>query len=900
MWNSTYWSTVAWGTARWGTEFWGVSGAISIEYDLKALFTADNQTFTNGQVLDTAAEGVEDGSLTVVDTSTGTVKIVDNELEIIGSSGWNTSGIVTTNAVTKQLGLGIFDTAQNDTTSGLDIFHITDGTTLLNIIKYAWLKPQNGILQVTFKGGSNIVLGTLTVKTSAMQYLFLCGGYDSNGIAFKTGDTPGDFLYGFRILAKGDVFVNWTLLWADPNGNDSSLYYQVQNYYAAKKTTHDNILIPTEVLDVDTMFQPNFLDTFTGTNGNPLVGYHRPEVVGGVDPVTDVALVQPDPGLEASIWDADAAVFTSGTYSWVAEGTNTISNDSNTLKIVYNDNAAGAKVLLNDSKDLSSNLSIGVIYKIGHDCKINTGDVRLAYWDGVSATIANSITSTSFDTYSVFICSKHVTNCSIKNNGLSAGEEFWFDNMSLQEVTLNELFATDDLSITEGIFDVDLTIPAATDGMAGLVLALDSESSPANFIQAYYNRGTGKVEVWKCVAGSYTSLINTTASYSAGATLRAGLKYISATDDLELTVYYNGSIVGTKQTIEDNGIAGNTRHGIMNTSSNNTVENFNYSPWLWESGADTWEIQSNAAVNDPGLEASIWDADAAVFTSGTYSWEAQGGNTLANVSNTLEVTYVDNTVGALCYFKNASDLSSDLTVGKIYKFTSDTKVSSGTTRWAVYDGVSTVVIKSVSNTNFESTMSWLSAKSATGAYCYNYQFDPGAVFGIDNLSIQEITLDELFASDDLLIEEGLFDVNVTIPAITDGVAGLVLCLDDKDSPANFIQIYYNRPLSKIEAWKCVAGSYTNLINTTATYSAGAQLRAILDYDSTEDELKLKVYYNGALIDSEQTIDNAGIAGNTRHGIMSTSTEAACGMLAVTKRTDANWDTEIASATGEIY
>lgn len=63
-------------------------------------------------------------------------------------------------------------------------------------------------------------------------------------------------------------------------------------------------------------------------------------------------------------------------------------------------------------------------------------------------------------------------------------------------------------------------------------------------------------------------------------------------------------------------------------------------------------------------------------------------------------------------------------------------------------------------------------------------------------------------------------------------------------------------------------TYTSLINTAATYSAGAPLTVITD-NSTTGHLKVRVYYNNALIGTEQDITDVGIINNTNHGLFST-------------------------------
>jgi len=63
--------------------------------------------------------------------------------------------------------------------------------------------------------------------------------------------------------------------------------------------------------------------------------------------------------------------------------------------------------------------------------------------------------------------------------------------------------------------------------------------------------------------------------------------------------------------------------------------------------------------------------------------------------------------------------------------------------------------------------------------------------------------------------------------------------------------------------KNVAGTYTTVQSTAVTYSAGATLRVI------KDGTKYRVYYNNALVGTEQTISDAGIISNTKHGLFST-------------------------------
>ena len=470
-----------------------------IPYDLDAPWTASNQTFSNTQVLDTVAEGVRVGSLTVVETSTGTVKIVSNELELTGSASYTTTGI-TGEAVTKSLGKALFCSLNYSGTSlNLIAFHITAALATTPTYYFRTSGTAMGVSGSKVGGAVYAAVATTAVSTD-YKLLLLLGGSDSNGVAFKTGDTVADFKYGVRYYIKGGTFTDWTLLCISTNGNTATLYPIMEEYRAANSFITDNILIPTTVLNVDTMFQPNFLDTFSGTNDDSLTANHTPEVVGGATGT-------------GNPWE-------SGSTTWTIQS-NTANNDPSLA-----------------AEEAAGNLVAGIWYVI---------------------------TATEVDTF--------FTGCAVGDyfkalatTGLDAANK-------VQALTTNEVHTTDDLSLNQGIFDIDLTVGADNE-QAGLVLCSDSASDPQNYIEAYYDNVDTQVRLVKVVAGTPTELIDANAAYSAGATLRAIVDYVTATDDVKVKIYYNGALIDSEQTIEDNGIAGNTRHGIMSVDSSNSLDNF--------------------------------------------------------------------------------------------------------------------------------------------------------------------------------------------------------------------------------------------------------------------------------------------------------------------------------------
>jgi hypothetical protein len=112
----------------------------------------------------------------------------------------------------------------------------------------------------------------------------------------------------------------------------------------------------------------------------------------------------------------------------------------------------------------------------------------------------------------------------------------YFDDVSVKPVTV-ESFGSLQTGAVNVSISANLTIPANLQG--GVVLALDSDTAPANWIVARYNRYDGKIYVDQYIADVLTNLAATTTAYVAGATLVA----IKANG--YVTVYYNGSLVGS-------------------------------------------------------------------------------------------------------------------------------------------------------------------------------------------------------------------------------------------------------------------------------------------------------------------------------------------------------------------
>lgn len=247
---------------------WGLCGTLSggapagdMSYDLDATWTAGNQTFSGAQVLDTSAEGVDTGSMTVFDDSTGTVKIDTNRLEIVGSGVLNHTGVYLTSGFTKALGKAAFMTFTHNTATDCYMgFITTAGITEGSMFGTRFTFNDN--LNVT-AGNAGSPSTRVGVVVDAVQYkvLFLAGGYNSTKIPFNTGDTVADFKYGYQSFIKGGIYTNWTRLWLNPQDNTTPLYIVAQT--PSDTQYYVDFLIPTNTLNSNTMFVPAYLSTST-------------------------------------------------------------------------------------------------------------------------------------------------------------------------------------------------------------------------------------------------------------------------------------------------------------------------------------------------------------------------------------------------------------------------------------------------------------------------------------------------------------------------------------------------------------------------------------------------------------------------------------------------------------
>jgi hypothetical protein len=142
---------------------------------------------------------------------------------------------------------------------------------------------------------------------------------------------------------------------------------------------------------------------------------------------------------------------------------------------------------------------------------------------------------------------------------------------------------------------------------------------------------------------------------------------------------------------------------------------------------------------------------------------------------------------------------------------------------------------------------------------------------VDNISVKPLTFSSLFSTISTDNTDIVEDINITSIAGTQ--AGIVTNLDSEIQPNAGILAYLVRVNNSTGAQIRIdkftsATTWVNLQSTSVTYSPGATLR-VITYHSDLNTLKVRVYYNNALVGSEQTITDPEIINNTRHGLFST-------------------------------
>lgn len=172
--------------------------------------------------------------------------------------------------------------------------------------------------------------------------------------------------------------------------------------------------------------------------------------------------------------------------------------------------------------------------------------------------------------------------------------------------TTNSLLTVVDTGKSNVIVQCRLQIAA---GNAGIVL---NYASDQNYVLVRY--GGGNVHLDKCVNGTVTAdVINVAKTYSANARL------IAMKDGTTYAVWYNDSLCGTFQTINDASLVQNTRHGMFSDNTGNYLGPFT----VLMRGTDSGEFSAlnyyhSASGSSLGSAYEVVSTNATVPSLSTY------------------------------------------------------------------------------------------------------------------------------------------------------------------------------------------------------------------------------------------------------------------------------------------
>jgi len=450
---------------------------------------------------------------------------------------------------------------------------------------------------------------------------------------------------GAYYYIKGGTYTNWTLMWISNLNSTATLYPTIGNYNEV--FTNNFIRVPTATwlptpLAYDTFATAG--STVTETTGpdsqtTPQLTWTGGTKSGGSMSITPTegSNLFTDGGFEN--WNSATDLT-----SWTEE--NAGSSTTNRESSIVHGGTYSTRMDIDSSNNggiIKQIITTAVNVWIQYTWWARTSASGKQLWNGDEYLYGVVRDPGTTWTQYVDVIRSSATNPNGKFLRYSAASSsLYVDDVSAKQLTLASLFSTVPTSDTDVVASADIVMTAGT--QAGIVTNLDSTGTPANFLIAYHD-GTN-VHLDKNVGGTYTSLINTAATYSSGATFRV-VTYHSDPTHLKVRVYYNNALVGTEQEVTDASIIGNTKHGLFSTHSGNTFDNFS----LFARGSDgeytlPSEAQGTITASEnttaPYFKFGSKSVKLVASGDGTYTTSITPGNTN---THTLSAYVYDGTTG---------------------------------------------------------------------------------------------------------------------------------------------------------------------------------------------------------------------------------------------------------------
>lgn len=261
-----------------------------------------------------------------------------------------------------------------------------------------------------------------------------------------------------------------------------------------------------------------------------------------------------------------------------------------------------------------------------------------------------------------------------------------------------------------------------------------------------------------------------------------------------------------------------------------------------------WTVSNGRALTTPTLGAEV-------IVNGTFAADTNWNKGTGWTIGSGVAAHASGTAS------NLTQSVAPYTAGTWYKNTWDLVTTDGDQIYAIIGATTRVVTATGSQVDVNR------ASATTAGFRANSATLDATV---DNVSSKAITLSDMMASRNFPENNNAeIDCTIQYPAsasngIPGGVAGW---LDSYTNPQNGVIAYYaSMSAGSVRVDKIVGGTYTNIISGNPSYSPTQKIKLVGVRSGSN--LLVSAYINGAQVGTQQTISDAGIVGNTRHGMFS--------------------------------
>lgn len=396
---------------------------------------------------------------TVTDTGARLSVSGGNLVSSGGSASWGDPRLVSVRTFARLAGLTYQArlSRTNTTQSGPMLGFANAGTGAVGVHKGVLYTSTTNVIGVIVGSGGVNTLATYAITTF---YLYR--------IVLKA--------IGYLAYVSADNGATWVLAWEDSTQTDATLYAIINNYSAA--------------------FSGDYVRVYRGS-------------VKPADLSTTPAAPTPATGAE---------LLSNGSFTdWTADNPDnwTLSGAEDANNYVTQNPAGQAQIVADSFWGIKQyNTTAGTWYSTTFDVKALVSNVVRI--DEANVSI---FTSTDVADGQTFTWRGAGGGMFGVFRGAAGASNWTVDNVSLKALTLSSLMKPVGTTDSKyGIYDFAVTVGA--NRQAGGMCCLDSESTPANYLHAYYDRNLGKVFLLKVVGGTTTELTSTTVTYGAGNIVR--------------------------------------------------------------------------------------------------------------------------------------------------------------------------------------------------------------------------------------------------------------------------------------------------------------------------------------------------------------------------------------------